>query len=113
MTDQHIELEQSLIGAILVNNEAFFRVEGWLLPEHFGEALHAKIFEVAGALIEAGSVATPITLRCGFPGDLMVAPDMPITRYLAHCAANAVLPIENATGLAIRVIALARERGGA
>jgi replicative DNA helicase len=109
-TNQHIELEQALLGAILVNSDAYFCVRGFLLPKHFGEPVHRRILDVAAALIEAGAVATPITVRHGFASDLMVAPDMRIWRYLAHCAANAVLPIENVVGHAVRIIAQANMR---
>jgi replicative DNA helicase len=106
------QLEQELLGAILVNNEAFSRVSAFLRPEHFAEAVHARIFEAAAAVIEAGMIATPITLKAYFASDMMVGPDMPIMHYLARCAANAVLPISNATGHAIRVVAHANERRG-
>ncbi len=43
----NIEAEQALLGAILVNNEAFYRVSDFLEPEHFFEPIHQKIYEVA------------------------------------------------------------------
>ena len=59
----NIEAEQALLGAILVNNDAFYRVSDFLEPAHFFEPLHRAIYEVAGELIRAGKVATPITLK--------------------------------------------------
>jgi replicative DNA helicase len=113
MTNQpQFEIERELIGPILVNNEAFDHVSPFLRSEHFGEPVHRRVFEAAVALIGAGATVTPITLKAAFARDLMVEPDMPIWRYLAHCAGNAVWPIENATGRAIRVIVWTRERGG-
>ncbi len=41
----NIEAEQALLGAILVNNDAFYRVSDFLKPTHFNEPLHRKIFE--------------------------------------------------------------------
>jgi hypothetical protein len=41
----NIEAEQALIGAILVNNEAFYRVSDFLEPEHFFEPIHQKIYD--------------------------------------------------------------------
>ena len=38
----NIEAEQALLGAILVNNEAFYRVSDFLEPEHFFEPLHQQ-----------------------------------------------------------------------
>ena len=38
----NIEAEQALLGAILVNNEAFYRVSDFLEPAHFFEPIHAE-----------------------------------------------------------------------
>ena len=38
----NIEAEQALLGAILVNNEAFYRVSDFLEPQHFFEPIHAE-----------------------------------------------------------------------
>ena len=58
----NIEAEQALLGAILVNNDAFYRVSDFLKAQHFYEPLHRRIFEVASELIRMGKIATPITL---------------------------------------------------
>ena len=59
----NLDAEQALLGAIIVNNEAYYRVSDFLEPEHFYEDLHRRIFEVTSSLIKAGKVATPITLK--------------------------------------------------
>ena len=41
----NVEAEQALLGAILVNNEAYDRVSDFLKPEHFSEELHRRIYE--------------------------------------------------------------------
>ena len=38
----NIEAEQALLGAILVNNDAFYRVSDFLKPVHFYEPLHRQ-----------------------------------------------------------------------
>ena len=48
----NIELEQALLGAILVNNEAFYRVSDFLEPRHFFEPIHQKLYEIAASLVE-------------------------------------------------------------
>ena len=53
----NIEAEQSLLGAILVNNDAFYRVSDFLEPPHFFEPIHAKIFELTASLIRAGNAS--------------------------------------------------------
>ena len=88
----NIEAEQALLGAILVNNEAFYRVSDFLAPEHFFEPLHQKLFELAGSLIRVGKVATPVTLKTFLPADLDVA-GLTASQYLARLAAEATTVI--------------------
>jgi replicative DNA helicase len=91
----NIEAEQALLGAVLVNNEAFYRVSDFLEPAHFFEPLHQKIFELSSSLIRAGKVATPITLKTFLPADLDVAGLTP-SQYLARLAAEATTVINAA-----------------
>jgi replicative DNA helicase len=88
----NIEAEQALIGAILVNNEAFYRVSDFLDPKHFFEPIHQKIFEVTAGLIRAGKVATPVTLKTFLPPDADIAGLTP-AQYLARLAAEATTVI--------------------
>ncbi|HHS82610.1 MAG TPA: replicative DNA helicase, partial [Devosia sp.] len=48
LAPHNIDAEQALLGAILVNNEAFYRVADFLEIEHFYEAVHREIYEVLG-----------------------------------------------------------------
>src|ERR1043165_8705148 len=84
----NIEAEQSLLGAILVNNDAFYRVSDFLEPKHFFETVHQKIYETAGSLIRMGKVATPVTLKTFFPADADIL-GMTVSQYLARLAAEA------------------------
>ena len=84
----NIEAEQALLGAILVNNEAFYRVSDFLEPKHFLQGIHRHIFEIAGALIRAGKLATPVTLKTFLPVDLDIAGPT-VNQYLARLAAEA------------------------
>lgn len=84
----NIEAEQALLGAILVNNEAFYRVSDFLEPGHLFDPLHRKIFETAAQLIRAGKVATPITLKTFLPAEERLG-DITIAQYLARLAAEA------------------------
>jgi replicative DNA helicase len=84
----NIEAEQALLGAILVNNEAFYRISDFLEPKHFLETIHQRIFELAGGLIRAGKLATPVTLKTFLPTDLDIA-GLTVNQYLARLAAEA------------------------
>jgi len=84
----NIEAEQSLLGAILVNNDAFYRVSDFLEPKHFFEPIHQAIFETSGSLIRMGKVATPVTLKTFLPADTDIG-GMTVGQYLARLAAEA------------------------
>src|ERR671933_2756144 len=87
----NIDAEQALLGAILVNNDAYYRVSDFLNPEHFFEDLHRRIYEVATSLIKAGKVATPITMKT-FLGDQDLG-GVTVSQYLARLAAEATTGI--------------------
>lgn len=105
---QNIEAEQALLGAILVNNDAFDRVSDFLRPEHFSEELHRRIYEVGAQLIRAGKIATPITLKT-FLGDADLG-GVTVSQYLARLAAEATTIINAADyGRTVHDLALRRE----
>ena len=91
----NIEAEQSLLGAILVNNDAFYRVSDFLEQKHFFEPIHQKIYEVTASIVRAGKVATPVTLKTFLPPDADVA-GMSAPVYLARLAAEATTVINAA-----------------
>jgi len=65
----NIEAEQALLGAILVNNDAYYRVMDFLAPEHFYEPVHQRIYDTAGQLIRSTKLASPITMKTFFEGE--------------------------------------------
>jgi len=88
----NVEAEQALLGALLVNNEAFYRVSDFLQPQHFFEPIHQKIYELAASLIRAGKIANPVTLKTFLPPDLDVS-GLSGSQYLARLAAEATTVI--------------------
>ena len=104
---QNIEVEQAVLGAIIVNNEAFYRVSDFLEPQHFFEPIHQQIYELASNLIRAGKVATPATLKTFLPTDMDIG-GLNASQYLARLAAEATTVINAAdyghtiTDLAVR-----------
>jgi replicative DNA helicase len=87
LAPHNVEAEQALLGAILVNNEAFYRVSDFLLPEHFYEPIHRETYEVIAKIIRAGRAATPITVKTHLPETLVA--DITMPQYLARLAAEA------------------------
>ncbi len=104
----NVEAEQALLGAILVNNDAFDRVSDFLRPEHFAEEMHRRIFEVTASLVRAGKIATPITLKT-FLGDHDLG-GITVPQYLARLASEATTII-NAADYGRMIYDLAVRRG--
>jgi len=104
----NLEAEQALLGAILVNNDAFDRVSDFLKAEHFVEEIHRRIYEIAGSLIRAGKLASPITLKT-FLGEHDLG-GVTVSQYLARLAAEATTIINaNDYGRTIHDLAVRRD----
>ena len=89
LAPHNIEAEQALLGAILVNNDAYYRVSDFLKPEHFQEPLHRQIFKVASDMIRAAKHASPVTIKTFLPAEEKIGGDMTVAQYLARLAAEA------------------------
>ena len=79
----NVEAEQALLGAMLINNDAYHMVSDYLTMDHFYEALHRQIFKTAAELIVAGKRANPITIKTFLPEDEKIG-DMNVAQYLAR-----------------------------
>jgi len=88
----NIEAEQSLLGALLVNNDALQHLGDNLRAEHFYEPLHSRIFEAIQKFHDKGQIANPVTLRHYFDQDEALA-DIGGGAYLAKLAASAITVI--------------------
>ncbi|MBO6757052.1 MAG: replicative DNA helicase [Roseibium sp.] len=88
LAPHNAEAERQLLGAILVNNETYYRVSDFLEPHHFFVPPHQDIFEKTGQLIRAGKTASPITLKTFFPADAKIA-DLSATQFLLRLAGDA------------------------
>src|SRR6266540_2423515 len=105
----NIEAEQALLGAILVNNEALYRVSDFLEPQHFFEPIHRQIYEIARSLIRTGKLASPVTLKTFLPAEIDIA-GLTLAQYLARLAAEATTIINAVDyGRTIYDLAIRRE----
>jgi replicative DNA helicase len=68
-----VEVEQALLGTILIDNYALERVSSVLKPEHFYDPLHQRIFETIDHMWAKGHVVTPLTLKSVMEGDAGLA----------------------------------------
>ena len=85
----NVEAEQALLGALLVNNEVYDRVAGFLRAEHFHDPVHQRIYAVAARRIQQNSLATPVTLKTFLEDDAGLA-ELGGPRYLARLAGAAI-----------------------
>lgn len=83
------EVEQALLGALLVNNRALEKVSEYLRPEHFYNAVHGRIYEAISKFAERGQDASPATLKNYFEKDVDLE-HVGGSRYLTDLAAHVV-----------------------
>ena len=62
----NLQAEQALLGALLANNKAYERVSEFLIPEHFADPIHGRIFQAVSRRVEAGQFADAVTLKAEF-----------------------------------------------
>jgi hypothetical protein len=104
----NVAVEQSLLGALLVQNAAYHRVSGFLRAEHFSYAVHARIYDAIARLINTGTPANPPTLKHFFDADGALK-DLGGARYLARLARSAIT-VTNTEDYAGIIVELATRR---
>ena len=104
----NIEAEQALLGAILVNNDAYYVVHDFLKPDHFFEPLHREMFAKTSEMIRMGKIANPVTIKTFLAAGDKVG-DLTVAQYLARLAAEATTIINASDyGRAIYDLAIRR-----
>ena len=86
---QAIEAEQALLGAVLINNQAFDQVSGFLTGDHFYSPIHGRIFDAGLAMFRDGNLANLITLFNNFENDTALS-EVGAAEYLSRLVASAV-----------------------
>ena len=104
----NIEAEQALLGALLLDNRVIEAIEK-LDETHFYDPLHTQIFAEIKRTIGAGRLASPITLKTVFEGELPITPTLTVPQYLGRLVASAT-SIINAPDYAATIIDLAGRR---
>lgn len=89
---QNIEAEQALLGAVLINNQAFDHVSGFLLADHFYQPVHGRIYQAALDMVRADQVASPVTLKHHFDNDESLS-EVGGASYLARLVGSALTVI--------------------
>ncbi|WP_448952154.1 replicative DNA helicase [Labrys neptuniae] len=87
-----VEAEQAMLGAILINNEAFGAVCDVVKPDDLFDPFHRTIFDVMGRQIRDGIKVTPISLRQALP-DIEISGGIRTQQYLIRLATEATTVI--------------------
>ena len=64
-----VDIEQALLGAILIDNYSLERVSALLKPEHFYDPLHQRLFEAVERMWARGHAVSPLTLKAAMDQD--------------------------------------------
>lgn len=83
------DLEQALLGALLVNNGALDAVPDGLSPDDFHHPVHGRIFAAIRERVTTGGIADAFTLMLSFRDDPALR-DIGGSDYLARLAGSAV-----------------------
>lgn len=86
-----IEAEQSLLGAVLMNNDAYLAVSEIVEPHQFSEQVHERLWEMVGERIMRGERVTPVTMSAALGPDatLEIGSGMTVKVYLARLCSEA------------------------
>ncbi|MCF8495334.1 MAG: replicative DNA helicase [Alphaproteobacteria bacterium] len=85
----NMEAEQSVLGALLVDNRALEKVGDFLKSDHFFLAAHARIFDAIVKMVDRGQNASPVTLKTYFEQDEDLK-DVGGAEYLVDLAASVI-----------------------
>jgi len=104
-----VEVEQALLGTVLVDNYSLERVSATLKPEHFYDPLHQRLFEAIEKMWAKGQIVTPLTLKAAVENDPGLA-EVGGHAYLVSLARAApALPNVNEYARILRDLAMRRE----
>ena len=102
------EIEAALLGALLTNAGAYDYVADILIPEHFYEPVHGRIYDAIARQAESGKSTGPQALAHFFDNDEGLI-DAGGGRYLYELAAS-VISVVNVKDYAAMIVELATAR---
>lgn len=105
---QNSEIEQGLLGALMIDNRLFDKIPERLAAEHFFAPVHGKIFTAIRDLVRAGKPATPVALKPVFASNSDLS-HLGGAAYLGDLVAS-VVTLMSAPDYAEQIIELATRR---
>jgi replicative DNA helicase len=87
-----IEIEQALLGAVLIDPGVLELLDGKLVPDDFGEAIHQRLYENFLAAHAAGQrVDNKLAqFALGVDGSVAITPECTSSQYVARLATEAI-----------------------
>ncbi len=83
----NVEAEAAFLGAVLIDNRVIEELPTTLMPSHFFEPVHARIYERIMQLLDRKAVVTPVTLKPYFETDEALK-ELGGVAYLARLTAD-------------------------
>lgn len=106
----NVEAEQALLGAVLVNNQAYFVCHSHIQEEYFSEYIHRIIWRLVCRRMESGGRVDAILLKSDLGSDASVKlDDIDIGKYCARLVSEATTVV-NAIDYASTIADLWRVR---
>lgn len=108
----NIDVEQALLGAIMIENNLIDTINGIVVADDFGDPIHRHVFARALVLHAEKSAVTPLSLK-PFVADLPPIGELPVWMYLGRVMARTPT-LSGAVGYAqaVRTIAMKRKLHG-
>jgi replicative DNA helicase len=97
----NLDLEQALLGILLVKNSAYEAVADVCRYWHFADDRHARLYRVIAEMIDDGRLANPITIKSQFERDEALA-KLGGVKYLIDLA-GAPIPLIGARDYALQI----------
>jgi len=83
----NVEAEAAFLGAVLIDNRVIEELPVQIMPAHFFEPVHARIYERIVQLLDRKAVVTPVTLKPYFETDEALK-ELGGVAYLARLTAD-------------------------
>ena len=87
-----IELEQTVLGTVMLNNRAYETIAEQIGPDSFFDPIHARLWEMMSRMIGAGTLASAVTLAPMVKDWPSLGPDLTVAQYLGRLAGSAMPP---------------------
>lgn len=104
----NIEIEQSVLGRLLLDNDAYQNIAQKLNPEHFIDPVHGRLFRIIASRISAGALVDVRAIK-GYLNSNEALGDISVREYVARLASEAA-PLPALESYARQIVDLSARR---